>query len=148
MSQQNVQTIQGLYGAFNRGDFETLEQGFARQFERYEPEGSLYAEGNPFRSFSALREGLYKPRSRDFTDFRTEVEQILDAGDFVVVSGRYRGKAKATGKELSSQFCHLIHLDQSGKVDRFHSFTNTLHEAQVTGKVEQIARMKIPQPAM
>ena len=62
MSQQNVTAIRALYEAFNRGDFETMKRGFNTDFERFEPENSLYAEGNPYRGFEGSRDGVYAPR--------------------------------------------------------------------------------------
>lgn len=148
MSQQTVQAIRGLYDAFNRGDLATLEKGFAPDFQRFEPESSLYAAGNPYRGFNELREGVYKPRSRDFESFRAELDQVLDAGEFVITTGRYRARCKATGKDLSTQFCHVLHLDKAGKVDRLQGYTDTLKEAQVVGRVKIVDEMRIPQPAM
>lgn len=146
MSQQNVETVRALYDAFNRGDVATLEKGFARQFQRYEPESSLYAAGNPYRSFDELREGVYKQRARDFENFRSELEEALDAGDYVVTTGRNRGRSKATGKELSTQFCHVIHLDPDGKVDRFQVYTDTLKEAETVGRLQGAETPQARQP--
>lgn len=147
MSQANVQAMRRLYDAFNSGDLDTFEQGVGRDLVWNEADNSLYSGGNPYRSFSALRDGVFEPTARDFDNFRVDLEQLLDAGDHVIGTGRYRGKCKATGKELSTQFCHLLHLDSDGKLDRLQEYADTLDEAQVTGRT-QPQEMKIPQPAM
>jgi len=115
MSQQNVTAIRALYEAFNRGDFETMKRGFNTDFERFEPENSLYAEGNPYRGFEGSRDGVYAPRMRDFENWRTELQQIHDAGDFIITTGRYKARCKATGRDLSTQFCHILHLEAAAR---------------------------------
>jgi len=148
MSEQNVQAIRRLYDAFNRGDLDTLESGFSRDLFWNEAENSLYAAGNPYRSFGAVRDGVFSPTNRDFEDFRCDVEQLIDAGDRVISTGRYHGKCRDTGKRLTAQFCHIMHLDLAGKIDRIQEYADTLDEAQVTGRVQQVQKMKIPHPAM
>jgi hypothetical protein len=147
MSQENVQAMRGLYDAFNSGDLDTFAQGVSRDLLWNEADNSLYSGGNPYRSFTAVRDGVFDPTARDFDNFRVDLEQLLDAGDHVIGTGRYRGKCKATGKELSTQFCHLLHVDGDGKLDRVQEYADTLDEAQVTGRT-QLLETKIPQPAM
>jgi ketosteroid isomerase-like protein len=148
MSQQNVAAIRALYEAFNRGDFETMKKGFNPDFERFEPENSLYAEGNPYRGFEGSRNGVYSPRMRDFENWRTELEDLHDAGDFIITTGRYKARCKATGKDLSTQFCHILHLDGSGRIDRLQGYTDTLKEAEVAGRVQRLEHMRMEQPVM
>lgn len=148
MSEQNVRTVRGLYDAFNRGDFDTLKKGFSPAILWNEPENSLYESGNPYRSFPAVQQGVFTPLNRDFDRFQCEVEQLLDAGDYLVATGRYRGKCKDTGKTLGTQFCHVMHFDLEGRIDRVQQYADTLDEALVTGRVGAIQEMKIPQPVM
>jgi hypothetical protein len=148
MSEKNVQAIRGLYDAFNRGDLGTLEKGFSRTLSWNEAENSLYAAGNPYRSFKDVNDGVFTPTNRDFDGFRCDVEQLLDAGDYVVGTGRYRGRCRDTGKTMATQFCHVMHVDPDGKIDRIQEYADTLDEAQVTGRVRQTEEMRTPQPAM
>ena len=150
MSQQNVQAIRRLYEAFNAGDLDTFERGLSQDLLWNEAENSLYAATNPCRSFSAIRDGVFAPIARDFDNFRCDLEKLLDAGDFVVGNGRYRGRHKATGKLLSAQFCHVMHVDQHGKLEAFQEYADTLQEAEVAGRTEQriTEEIKIPHPAM
>ena len=148
MSEQNVRAIHGLYDAFNRGDLDTLERGFSRNLTWNEPENSLYSGGNPYRSFAAVRDGVFANTARNFDPFRCDVEQLLDAGESIVATGRYRGTCTDTGAAIATQFCHVMHLDLDGKVDRLQAYTDTLGEAQVTGRAEIKEEMKILHPAM
>lgn len=148
MSEQNVQAIRSLYDAFNRGDLDTLERGFSRGLTWNEADNSLYCAGNPYRSFAAVRDGVFMPTNSDFDGFRCEVEQLIDGGDYVIGTGRYRGRHRKTGKTLSTQFCHVMHLGYDGKIDKIQEYADTLDEAQVTGRLQQVQEVKIPHPAM
>jgi uncharacterized protein len=149
MSQQNVQAMRRLYEAFNAGDLETFERGLSPDILWNEAENSLYAAGNPYRSFSAIRDGIFAPTARDYDNFRCDLEKLLDAGDYVIGTGRYRGKNKATGKTLSAQFCHVAHVDQQGKLDTIQEYVDTLQEAEVSGRTARVTEeLKIPHPAM
>jgi ketosteroid isomerase-like protein len=146
MSQDNVQAARRLYDAFNSGDLQTFEQGVSSDLLWNEAENSLNCGGNPYRSFIAVRDGVFAPTMRDFDNFSVDLEQLHDAGDFVIGTGRYRGRSRATGKELSAQFCHVIHLDADRKVDRMQEYADTLQEAQVTGRAELVEQMQVLQP--
>ena len=147
MSQKNVQAARSLYEAFAHGDFDTLEKGVSIDVLWNEAENSLYSKGSPYRSFSEIRAKVFTPNGRDFDNFRLDIDRILDASDdHVVAAGRYRGRYKETGRELSSQFCHVMHFDKFGKVDFFQEFADTYDQAQVTGRVKPFEKMEIRQP--
>lgn len=148
MSQDTVQAASRLYDAFNRGDLEAFEQGVSNDLVWNEAENSLNCKGNPYRSFAALRDGVFAPTLREFRGFKVDVEQLIDAGDYVIGTGRYRGTSTATGEELSAQFCHIVHLDADGKLDRLQEYADTLHEAAVTGQAQPIEQIRIVQPAL
>jgi ketosteroid isomerase-like protein len=146
MSQQNVQAMRDLYDAFSRGDLDTLEKGISRDILWNEAENSLYSAGNPYRNFAAIRDGVLEPSTREYDNFRVEVEQVFDAGATVVTTGRYRGKNKETGRELSAQFCHVLHVDKDGKLEGVQEYVDTLQEAEVAGRTQRTEQIKTRQP--
>jgi len=72
-------------------------------------------------SVSAARYGVGRVRG--------EPQQYFDAGDSIIVTGRYSGAYKATGKKIDAQFAHFWTL-AGGKVTRFQQYTDTLQAAQ------------------
>ena len=148
MSQNNVQIASRLYDAFNRGDLQAFEQSVSKDLVWNEAESGLNCQGNPYRSFAAVRDGVFAPTLRDFRGFQVDLEQLIDADDDVLGTGRYRGTSTATGEELSAQFCHILHLDGDGKLDRLQEYADTLHEAKVTGQTQRIENIQIIQPAL
>lgn len=141
MSQENVRTARRLYDAFNTGDLVTFEEGVSGDLQWNEADNGLNSAGNPYRSFAAVRDGVFVPTLRDFDQFTVDLELLIDGGDFVVGTGRYRGRSTETGKQLSAQFCHVLHLDHQGKLDRFQEYADTLHEAEVTGRAQKIEQI-------
>ena len=148
MSQENVQAMRRLYDAFNSGDLATFEQGLSQDLLWNEADNGLNCAGNPYRSFAAVRDGVFAPTMRDFDQFRVELEQLIDGGEFVIGTGRYRGTSTATGRALSAQFCHVLHVDSQGKLDWVQEYADTFHEAEVTGRLQQVEQVRIPQPAV
>ncbi|MCL6730976.1 nuclear transport factor 2 family protein [Sphingomonas hankyongi] len=147
MSEQNVQAARGLYEAFNRGDLDAFERGLSSDILWNEADNSLYSKGNPYRSFSAIRDQVFAPTLTDFDAFKVDLEQLIDGGDFVIGTGRYRGRNKGTGRDLSAQFCHLLHFDTSARLDRVQEYTDTLQEAEVSGRAQVAEQIQILQPA-
>lgn len=43
----------------------------------------------------------------EFEDWKTEMSELIDAGDRVIGLGTYSGRSKATGKEFSARFAHV-----------------------------------------
>jgi ketosteroid isomerase-like protein len=65
------------------------------------------------------------PLDRDWwSEFTAVPDEFLDAGDEVVVLGRYRGTAKQTGKRLDVPFVHVWSL-RDRKAWRFRQFLDT-----------------------
>ena len=133
MSQETLGAARGLYDAFNKGDLIAFEKGCAPAFEWNEAESSLYAGAIPTAA-SRRYWRAFQPTMRDFDNFRCDIERLIDAGDTVVGTGRYRGKHKRTGKNLSAQFCHVLHFDSQLKLDAGQEYADTLQEAEVAGR--------------
>jgi uncharacterized protein len=148
MSQDKLEAARGLYDAFNRGDLNAFERGCAPSFVWNEADNSLNAAGNPYRNFQAVVDGVFQPTMRDFDGFRCDLEKLLDAGDTIIGTGHYRGKYKTTGRQLTAQFCHLLHFDSNARLDAVQEYTDTLQEAVVAGRTQITEEMRIPQPVM
>ncbi len=59
-------------------------------------------------------------------------KEFHDAGDTVVVEGRYTGKHNETGKHLDAQFCHVWKLS-NGQVTSFQQYVDTAQMQEVAG---------------
>ena len=68
----------------------------------------------------------------DWDGFTVHTKEFHDAGDTVVVEGRYSGTHKATGKALDAQMCHVWKI-RDGKVTSFQQFVDTSQMQDVMG---------------
>lgn len=132
MSSPNLTTIQGLYAAFSQGNVPAVLGAMAPDIIWNEAENFPYAGGNPYIGPQAVLEGVFMPIVGDFEHFEVNVEHLLDAGDNIVALGRYRGRHKATGKDLDAQMAHIWWL-KDGKIVRFQQYADTAQARAVSG---------------
>lgn len=74
-------------------------------------------------------ERVFKALGADWTRYRFELQELIDAGDRVIALGLYRGTYGKTGKSMQARVAHVWRL-QDGKVVQFEQFTDTLLVAQ------------------
>ncbi len=122
----NVQTVRDAYDAFGRGDLPTVLGLMDPNIEWSEAEGNPYQpSGKAWKGPDAIVENLFVKILEDFDGtFVIHPEEFYDAGDTVVVEGRYTGTAKASGKVLDAQVCHVFKI-RDGKVTSFQQFVDT-----------------------
>ena len=60
------------------------------------------------------------------------VENLFDAGDKVVATGRYSAKNKATGTEIDAQFAHIWTV-VAGKAKQFQQYADTAQTSAAVG---------------
>ncbi|MDB5721300.1 MAG: hypothetical protein JWP15_1918 [Alphaproteobacteria bacterium] len=132
MSNRNVDLIHGIYEAFGKGDMQAVLGAMSQDMEWSEAENFPYADGNPYRGHEAILGGVFARLGGEWDGFAAVPEEFLDAGDTIVVLGRYKGSFKATGRPIDAQMAHVWRV-RDGKAVRFHQYTDTLQSAQVTG---------------
>ncbi|MGE3304125.1 MAG: nuclear transport factor 2 family protein [Hyphomonadaceae bacterium] len=130
MSKENVALIKGLYEAFAAGDAGAVLAKMSPAIVWNEAENFPYADGNPYVGPEAVANGVFARIGADWEGFAITVENLLDAGEAVVVQARYRGVFKATGKRLDAQAAHVWRL-ADGKVASFQQYVDTLQAARV-----------------
>lgn len=132
MSQENLDLIRAIYAAFAAGDIPGVVSRMAPDMEWNEAENFPYADGNPYRGPDAILSGVFARLGSEWEGFAAVPEEFLDAGETIVVLGRYGGACKATGQSLDAQFAHVWRV-KDGKAAQFQQYTDTLQAAQVTG---------------
>lgn len=128
----NGDIIKALYAAFGRGDVPAVLGTFDPQIRWSEAEGFLYEAGSPYIGPQAVAEGVFMRITSDVQDFTVHPGRYHDAGDTVVVEGRYKGTWKSTGTPVDAQFAHVWHL-RDGKIVRFDQYTDTKQWAAAAG---------------
>ena len=132
MSAENVSLVKGIYNAFGTGDVPAVIAAMSPTIEWNEAENFPYADGNPYIGADAILGGVFARLASEWDGFHVVPEQFLDAGDTVVVTGRYHGTCRATGTAMNPQAAHIWTIAE-GKVTGFQQLVDTLAVARATG---------------
>jgi ketosteroid isomerase-like protein len=128
----NIEFIKGLYEAFAAGDVPRVLGSMSEDIEWWEAEGNPWYPGRAFVGPQQVIDGVFARIGAEIEGFEVVPERFLADGDEVVMIGRYRGKATATGKLLDAQALH-IWTTKDGKVGRFQQFVDTRQLAEALG---------------
>ena len=131
MANGNIEVIRNIYAAFARGDGPAALSSMDPTIVWNEAENFPYADGNPYVGPASVAEGVFFRLATEWDDFQAVPAEFFDAGDTVVVTGRYRATYKATQASLDAQFAHLWRV-RDGKVVAFQQYTDT---AQAQGAI-------------
>jgi len=129
MQESNLELIKNFYAAIARGDGPAALAGMDPAIVWYEAENFPYADRNPYIGAAAVAEGVFFRLATEWDNFQAIPAEFLDAGDTIVVTGRYGGTYKATNVILNAQFAHVFRL-RSGKVVAFQQYTDTAQTAR------------------
>ena len=132
MSGNDVAAIRGIYEAFSAGDVGGVVARMSPSIVWNEADNFAYSDHNPYVGHAAIGAGVFGRIGAEWDGFTVVPDEFLDAGDTVVVLGRYRGTFQATGKPLDAQLAHVWRV-RDGKAVQFQQYTDTLQAAQVTG---------------
>jgi len=132
MAQENVALVKGIYQAFGTGDVPAVLGAMSPDIVWNEAENFPLADRNPYVGPQAILEGVFARLGSDWEGFAVDPQDYLDAGDSVVVLGRYRGTCRATGKPVDAQLVHVWRIED-GKAKAFQQLTDTLQFARATG---------------
>ena len=128
MSEQSVEFVKSVYGAFDRGDVPAVLGAFADDIEWFEAEGMPY--GGLHRGPEAVAQNVFGPITEDVDGFALVLEEFLDSGESVAAVVRYTGTGKATGKALDVPAVHVWDV-RDGQLARFRQFIDTVKYAEV-----------------
>jgi uncharacterized protein len=134
MPETPVETVNGIYKAFAKADIEGVLIRMSPDIVWNEADDFPYADGNPYRGPEAVLNGVFARCASEWDDFAVQIDEIIDAGSIIIATGRYTGVYKETGSPQSTQVAHIWRVTD-GKATGFQQYANTLHVAQVIGKV-------------
>jgi ketosteroid isomerase-like protein len=130
MSQQNAEIVGRMFDAANRRDLETLD---ALLSDGLEFRSVLFAsEGRVFRGRQGIRD-YFAEFDAAFADYRTEVEEVIDASeDRVVALVKFIARGKESGVVLDQPF-GLVVTFQGEEVSRMDSYFNQTEALEAVG---------------
>jgi ketosteroid isomerase-like protein len=102
MSAENVEIVKGIYQAFATGDVPAVLGAMSPAIEWNEAENFPYSDGNPYRGPDAVLAGVFARIGGEWDGFAVVPSEFLDCGDTVVMTGRYTGSYKSTGRAINA----------------------------------------------
>jgi ketosteroid isomerase-like protein len=118
MSEQDVETVRGGYEAFNSGNPGGVLERLDPEVEWIEPGGGNAPSGT-FTGPESVGNDVFGVVPQYFDEFTADPENFDDQGDRIVVTGRFKGKAKS-GAELDAPFEHTYDM-KDGKIARLEN---------------------------
>jgi ketosteroid isomerase-like protein len=116
MSQENVEIVRSIFGAFNSGDLDAWIEYWTDDIDYRAAEGAPDDHG-PIKGKDALR-AFVQDWLDTFDDFKIEPVELIDAGEDTVISVmRISGRAKLSGVETDLTYAELSTL-RDGKIAR------------------------------
>src|SRR6185369_1691997 len=121
----NVQFAKDIYAAFARGDIPTVLAAFHPEVQWREAEGNPYQpDGVAWVGPQAVLEKLFMRIGAEWEGFTVTVRALHDAGEHVVMEGRYTGTYKSSSRTVDAQVCHVLRF-RDGKLFSFQQYLDT-----------------------
>lgn len=119
----NLNVVQGVYEAFAEGNIPGVLGILNPDIAWTEAVGFPY--GGTYIGPNAVLENVFMRLGTEWDGFAAVPDEFIDAGDTVVVLGKYSGTYKATGKSFQANFAHVWKM-QGGTATRFVQYVDTL----------------------
>jgi uncharacterized protein len=130
MSQENVEMVRRAYEAYNRGDIDGAVSDFAPDC-RYTAAGTIPDRTGVFHGREGYKEFIGWLRS-EFDDAQAGIDELIDAGDTVVVGSTLRGRGKQSGAEAKFTFWQTWTM-QNGKFAHGQGFASREEALEAAG---------------
>jgi ketosteroid isomerase-like protein len=101
-----LETVEALYSAAGRGDFEAVMKLLDPDVEWVTPQtlpwsrGEYHGRDEVGEYFASLGEAV--------DDVQVSPEELLSCGKHVVALGVYRGRSRSTGSSFAARFVHVL----------------------------------------
>ena len=121
MPESEIHALRRIYDALSRWDVDEFANDVAHDFELILPATV------PWGGTRHGRDGVeaYAAIFRDHVEGQwADPDDFIEAGELIVVLGRLRGHARATGEEYEVDFAHVWTLSD-GVPSRCHSYFDT-----------------------
>ncbi len=128
MSQENVERV--------RASYEFVDREHEPDFDLLHPDIRWHTRGDlPDTAMHSGHDGaatLMAEWFGAFDDLHVDVEEVIDAGDRVVVVLRLRGRARGSAHEVDMSETHVVTM-RDGKVTEIHEYPTKAEGLKVVG---------------
>jgi uncharacterized protein len=139
MNQDPVTIVQGMYDAFERGDIAAVLNFMHSDVEWVESEAQSMPTRGIHSGHEQIVEHIFDSVPRDWLEFAIIPEDFFVDGNTVIVRGRVRAIAKATGRSMDAPYVHIFEISD-GKLRRYTDHQDTAIWAETLGYMNLAAR--------
>jgi ketosteroid isomerase-like protein len=118
----NLEVVKAIYLGDAEQIAKNLQAALASRFEWTEAAGFPYA--GTFHSLEEVGKNLFARLATEWDGYRAEVDKFYDAGDTIIVTGRYLGTYKKSGGKMDAVFAHIWNF-QDGKIVKYTQNVDT-----------------------
>jgi uncharacterized protein len=116
MSEENLAITRLAYEAFNRRDFDALVANWDPNIEWHQ--FTQFPDRGVYRGVEEVRDRFLKTQLvEQFGDFRIDIEELVDAGDHVVMIGFIDAHGTTSGVPIRLRVVNILEL-RDGKLVR------------------------------
>lgn len=130
MARDNLTIVKDLYSAFAARDRERLVALLHPDIEWHQNEG--FPNGGRHQGAQVVLDEVLARFRNEWTQWRVEIDEWLDAGTHIIALGAYYGTHKHSGRDMRAAFAHVYEVED-GRITRFRQFTDTLMVALASG---------------
>jgi ketosteroid isomerase-like protein len=132
MSQENLEIVRSVFDATNRGDWDTVLAAYSPDTEW--DDRDLRPEGAVYRGIDAMRAEM-RAWFGTWSNYHQEIEQLLDAGDDVVVVLRESGVGKGSGATMDQRIGVVVTV-RGGLIARTSLYRDPTQALEAVGRSE------------
>ena len=119
----HLDRVRAAYASFEAGDLDGALVAVDEDVVWEQAQG--LSHGGVYRGLDEVRRNVFDPLDRDWwSSFSARPSELIDAGDVIVVLGRYEGAARETGRILDVPFVHIWTF-RGDRAVRFRQFLDT-----------------------
>ena len=118
----NLETIKNIYAGGPEQIARTLQAALAPRFEWTEAPGFPYA--GTFHTMDEVAQNVFVRLATEWDGYRAEADGFYDAGDTIIVTGRYLGTYRKSRGEMDAIFAHIWTF-KDGKIVKYTQNVDT-----------------------
>ena len=129
MSQENIDLINTIYRHFNNREYDDVIRHFGKDIEWFAADNSPLADRSPYHGIKDIREGVFGRIAAAFNRLDVDIDEIIDAGDKIIVLGYYEGEFSFGTIAPRAQLAHVWTI-ADGKAVKFQQYVDTFAIAE------------------
>jgi len=134
----NLEIVKDLYRFIEANDLDSIREIFHKNIKWNQMKG--FPNGGQYVGTDEIFQNVFENFKKNWSAWSSVLEEYIDGGEHIVVSGYYEGTFNESGIHMEAEFVHK-YLIQDGVITKFNQYTDTslvANAMRVTGKEKQL----------